>query len=384
MLARCAGLRGRRRLTGALADRAAPRPAPCSKSATRSSTSSSPTETRTRPAEIPACAQARLVELAMRARRRMDGHRAHAAQRGGSWRDGQRVEERRRRRTIAEVEGEHAAAGTQDALGNGGLRVAGQARVVDRPDQRLACLEQARQRASALAVWRSMRTCSVSMPRSTRKARQRRERCRRCRSGRRGWRRSVAARRRRRRRARPSGRRSTWCSLDDEVGAVLDRPAEVRRGERVVDRRASGRARCAISARAGRSATTMVGLAIVSTWSRRVRSVIARGVNCVEIGDVDEGASRCPGGRRRSSSRCLHAAVQRLAGDDVVACRQQRQQRGVDGGHAGREGEAGLGAFDLGDGVGRARSTLGCRCASTSSRACGRPGCRPARPSPRR
>jgi hypothetical protein len=44
--------------------------------------------------------------------------------------------------------------------------------------------------------------------------------------------------------------------LDDEVGAVLQGPAERRRGERVVDN--------TFAARAGRSATAIVGFEIVS------------------------------------------------------------------------------------------------------------------------
>ena len=54
---------------------------------------------------------------------------------------GQRVEEGRGRGTIAEIEGEHPAAGAQDPLCDGELRVARQARVVDRANRVLALQE---------------------------------------------------------------------------------------------------------------------------------------------------------------------------------------------------------------------------------------------------
>ena len=91
-----------------------------------------------------------------------------------------------------------------------------------------------RVRASAFALWRSMRTCSVSMPRSIRNALMRRERRRRYQSARRGRRNSggladddPAARRSA---ADPLGQRSKTRS------APARRPAQPRRRERVVDR----------------------------------------------------------------------------------------------------------------------------------------------------
>ena len=65
-----------------------------------------------------------IVELAMRAGRRMHGDRLDAPQRRGARRDRERIDEGRRGRPLAEVEREHAAAGTQLPLGHGRLRVA--------------------------------------------------------------------------------------------------------------------------------------------------------------------------------------------------------------------------------------------------------------------
>ena len=75
----------------------------------------------------------------------------------------------------------------------------------------------------------------------------------------------------------------------------------------------------------------------------------------------------------------------------TAPARQRRDRRravstrtsACDGGHAGREGVARLGAVQLGQRLGRARSKSGCRCASRRSPACGRRGCRPARRRPR-
>ena len=140
-----------------------------SKSASRSSTSSRPTETRTSPARSPPAASCRVVELAMRGGRRVHGDRPDAAQRRRPRRDasarrGRRPRPRARR-------GRRPACRRQRAAGAARRRPAGGWR---RPGYRHdgtsgLRLEEARERQRARA-WRSMRTCSVSMPRSTRKA----------------------------------------------------------------------------------------------------------------------------------------------------------------------------------------------------------------------
>ena len=182
-----------------------------SKSASRSSTSSRPTETRTRPWAMPASASAASSSW----RCVVDGGWTAIvwtlpsdAVRGGM---AQAVEEGRRGRALTKVEREHAAAGAQlraarrrpaDGWAGRGTRHGG---------------PRAAPRGSApapapLAQWRSMRTCSVSMPRSTRKAlngatmppvsistrADRVDQLARCRP--------------RPRPARPSARRSTWCT----------------------------------------------------------------------------------------------------------------------------------------------------------------------------
>ena len=199
-----------------------------------------PRRPRARPRCAPAPVGSRLgelglVELAVRAGRRMHGDGLDAPQGRGARRDGERVEERGRGVAIAQVEREHAAAGTQLRAARrppaDGWRDPGT--VTDATSGRDS---RKRARASALAQCRSMRTCSVSMPRRTRKALNGAAIAPASVSsgadlGDRAPRRpATGSRDHVRMAADPLG-----AGLDDEVRAELQRTAQVRRRERVVD-----------------------------------------------------------------------------------------------------------------------------------------------------
>ena len=126
--------------------------------------------------------------------------------------------------------------------------------------------------------------------------------------------------------------------LDDEVGAELERPAEVRRGERVVDdvagavamgqrrRGRRGRRRRSSGWRSSRRRGPGSGRPPAPPRPRRGRSM---------------STNSSP---RRSRRGCAGAApascrTRPTGGDDPVAGRDERDERRVDRGHPRREGE---------------------------------------------
>ena len=182
----------------------------------------------------PGLGERRVVELAVRRRGRVDDHREDAAERGRQLRQRQGVDERAARVASArELEREHPAAGPQLAGRDLVLGMAGEGRVVDAGHARLT-LEPG-------GECRRRRRVAVHPDCERREAAQREER-----------------RHRRERGAGvdddapdpvdevtpPDGDAGEDVAvagdvfrrrLDDEVRAQLDRPAEIRRGERVVD-----------------------------------------------------------------------------------------------------------------------------------------------------
>ena len=139
--------------------------------------------------------------------------------------------------------------------------------------------------------------------------------------------------------------------FDDEVDPELERLAEVGRGERVVDDH--------------RGAVTMGELG----QRREVGHDDARVGDGLGVEEARRGGRqrRLDGGRSVASTKttetpetgedAVHerarAAVHGTRGDDAVAGPDEREERGVDGRHAGAEGEARLRAVELGEGVGQ-------------------------------
>ena len=90
--------------------------------------------------------------------------------------------------------------------------------------------------------------------------------------------------------------------MHDDVGAVLDRPAEIGRGEGVVDQQRNAGARGRSRRRAGMSSTSRPGLPMVSPMtSLRVRP--DRGGEAGVIARLDEGRRRCRSAAASGSSR---------------------------------------------------------------------------------
>ena len=128
--------------------------------------------------------------------------------------------------------------------------------------------------------------------------------------------------------------------LDDEVGAELDRPAEVRRGERVVDdvasRRGGGRARRGRRGRRRRSSGSRSSRrrGSGSAPAARAASTAARSVTSTNVG------RRRRAGRGRSSSCARVVPYDARRRDDPVAGRDERHERRVDRGHARTRGRS--------------------------------------------
>ena len=203
--------------------------------------------------------------------------------------------------------------------------------------------------ASAVRAWRSTRTASVAIPRSTRKAAN-------------GpsvapvsiWAERTAAMRSRDPTTAPAitsrvTRQVLRPRLHHEVGAVLERPADRRRGEGVVDGqqrpvpvRDLGERR-QVGEDAGRVGDGLdVEDAGPGGGQRRPRPLDVGGV---DVRDLDaEPPER--GGRLRA-----RRPVADLPDDQPVAGPQEGQEARVDRRHAGRQRDPRLGAVELGDRV---------------------------------
>ena len=201
----------------------------------------------------------------------------------------------------AEVDGQHAAARAELALRHVRLGMAGQARPGHRADGRVGL--QVGASVAADWLWRSMRTCSVCMPRSTRKALK----------GATMPPVSMLTRRTASMRSRAPGHdagddigvaaQPLRGGLDDEVRAQRQRLAEVRRGEGVVDGDdgAVGMAQLGQAGKVGdHDGRVGDGLGVEQARGRRRQ----RGLDGVEVGGVDvdappprDGRRRCPGAR---------------------------------------------------------------------------------------
>ncbi len=155
--------------------------------------------------------------------------------------------------------------------------------------------------------------------------------------------------------------------VDDDVGAELERPLEVRGRERVVDDEHGAPAARAASATARMSTTFSSGFVGDSIQTSRVRSSIA---------------SAMPSARRVRELVALRlvdlreepvgAAVDVVDGDDPVARRDEvhdRRRRA----HPGREREPVVGALERGEAASRAPAASGSRSASSRSPCARRP-----------
>ena len=138
--------------------------------------------------------------------------------------------------------------------------------------------------------------------------------------------------------------------LDDEVGAEVERPADVRRGERVVDdvasRRDGGRARRARRGRRGRSSGWR--------WSRRRGRRVGAAARAAATASRSVVSTRSTCTPKPPNTRVelgTGRAVRRDRRDDPVAGPEERGERGVDRAHARGEGGARLAAGQLGVGV---------------------------------
>ena len=176
----------------------------------------------------------RVVELAMGGGRRMGDDRVDAAQGRGQLGDREGVDERAATRpATGDLEGKHATADRELAAAQGVLRVAGQPRVADPHDGRLR-LEPGGQdrRGGRVALHPDGQRREAAQDEV---GRQRRERAA-------GVDLDLADGRDSLARAGHGAGQDVGVAADElrrrfghEVGAELDRPAEVRRGERVVD-----------------------------------------------------------------------------------------------------------------------------------------------------
>ena len=126
--------------------------------------------------------------------------------------------------------------------------------------------------------------------------------------------------------------------VDDDVGAVLDRPAEERRGEGVVDDERD----------AGRVGDLREGLEVGDVELRvsdrldvdGARRVVDGGGDGRPVVDVDE-ARRDAEARQRVREEGVRAAVERRGGDDRVAGLREVQDRERLGGLAARRRDGG-------------------------------------------
>ena len=137
--------------------------------------------------------------------------------------------------------------------------------------------------------------------------------------------------------------------LHDDVGAELERPADVRRGERVVDdvdRAGPVGHGCERSVVREKRRGVRRGLREQHPRGRRGE----RSLDGVVVGHVDELDVHAEPAER-AHELGSRRAVQRVRGDDPIARSEERREGGVDSGHARREGVARLAPGELGVGV---------------------------------
>ena len=134
--------------------------------------------------------------------------------------------------------------------------------------------------------------------------------------------------------------------MDDDVGAVLDRPAEVWRSERVVDDQRH----------AGTMGDVRDGGKVDDVKLRiadrlrvdRFGIGLQRPAEALRLVRIDEGGFDPEIGKGHRELR-IRAAVERSCGDDVIALPGERQQRRGLRRHAGRGSERRAPAFERGD-----------------------------------
>ena len=134
--------------------------------------------------------------------------------------------------------------------------------------------------------------------------------------------------------------------FDDDVGAVFERPEQVRRGEGVVD---DHRQPVAVSDRRNRLEVGQVGIGVAESLEVDEPGAIGdRRLQGGVVGDVDERGGD-PVARQRVAQQVVGAAVDGAGGDDVVAGLGDVAQRVFDGGRARGDGERRGAAFERGD-----------------------------------
>ena len=128
--------------------------------------------------------------------------------------------------------------------------------------------------------------------------------------------------------ADPFGRR-----MHDEVGAELDRPAEIGRGKSVVDQQ---RDLCVMrDLRDGRNIQHFEAGIADGLADHQPRVRLDRGAKFVERARLDEGRGDAEA-RQRMRQQIDRAAIERGGGDDMVAGIHQRCDRKMQRGHAAR------------------------------------------------
>ena len=139
--------------------------------------------------------------------------------------------------------------------------------------------------------------------------------------------------------------------FDDEIRTELDRPAEVRRGERVVDddRGAMAMAQARERVHVHHGDRRVRDRLEVEDARRRGRE---RGFDGLVIGRVHEVDAHAHLPEHRGHERARRA-VHELRAEDPVARRNDREQRSMDRGHARREDVRGLRALEECDSFGQ-------------------------------
>ena len=290
--------------------------------------------------------QLRLVELAVGGRGRMDGVGDDAAEGGRHRRDGQPVDEGRSRLPCTEVHGEHAPTGSQLPLGDRRLGVARQARPGDPPHRRMG-LQVARQGSRRLAVAVHAHVQRLQPAQHEERAEGSHDAA------------AVDAHAADGLDALPAPGHDAGDDVGvaaqplrgrfhDEVHAEGQGPAEIGRRERVVhhDERPMRVSQVREPGQVGhhdRGVRDRLGV----EEPRRRRP--QRGLDGIGVGRVDvrHGDPEAPEDAVHERPR---AAVHGPRGDDAIPRAHERQDGGVDGGHAGAEGEAGLRVVELGEG----------------------------------
>ena len=143
--------------------------------------------------------------------------------------------------------------------------------------------------------------------------------------------------------------------FDDEVGTERERPADVRRGERVVDdvRRAVLVGEAGDRGVVGHDGRRVGDGLGVDDTGRRGRDGRGGRVGVGQVRELDLDAEV----RERVDELGPRGAVDRERRDDAVAGLELRGEGGVDGAHPRRQGDAGLAAGQLG--IGRTEGRAG-------------------------